>query len=175
VCLSFPTVGAADGNLVINGGFELGDFTGWTVSGSVSVSDNYPNTGDFAADFSGTGVTEVGTISQAITTIMGEPYVFDFWVSNVGIINQADLFQASFGGNMVLNLVNTNPFPYTDHMYTLTATGPSTTIQFSGFDPDIYALDDVSVTRVSVPEPSTLLLFGAGLAGVGLLRRRFRK
>ena len=33
----------------------------------------------------------------------------------------------------------------------------------------------VSVSVSAVPEPSTFLLLGAGLAGVGLMRRRFRK
>ena len=33
----------------------------------------------------------------------------------------------------------------------------------------------VGETVAPVPEPSTLLLFGAGLAGVGLMRRRFKK
>jgi len=32
----------------------------------------------------------------------------------------------------------------------------------------------VSVTQTQVPEPSTFLLLGFGLAGVGLLRRRFK-
>jgi PEP-CTERM motif len=33
----------------------------------------------------------------------------------------------------------------------------------------------VTVSPTAVPEPSTFLLLGAGLAGVGLLRRRFKK
>lgn len=41
---------------------------------------------------------------------------------------------------------------------------------FSGND---FALDDISLsTSIPVPEPMTLALFGAGLAGLGVIRRR---
>ncbi|GAM11543.1 PEP-CTERM motif protein [Geobacter sp. OR-1] len=37
------------------------------------------------------------------------------------------------------------------------------------------ALDNVSVDLAPVPEPSTIFLLGAGLAGLGIFGRRFRK
>jgi hypothetical protein len=53
-------------------------------------------------------------------------------------------------------------------------------IFYIGFDPDCHywnkrVIFEVKTHPSAVPEPSTLLLLGAGLIGVGLLRRRFKR
>lgn len=37
-----------------------------------------------------------------------------------------------------------------------------------------WAIDDMTIERQAVPEPSTLLLFGTGLIGIGIFRRKFK-
>jgi len=175
--LSFLTVPHAEANLVTNGGFETGDFTGWTVthasSGSLISFTLTPHSGTYAAGFAALSVLD-DSISQTISTTPGDSYLFDFWVRNYE--SGSDHFQAFWDGTSVLDLLNSPDFLYTHYMFTEIATGASTNIQFSGYDaPAFYSLDDVSVTASSVPEPSTILLLGTGLAGVGLLRRRFKK
>lgn len=60
----------------------------------------------------------------------------------------------------------------------LTTSSGATTLTFVGRqDPGWDALDNVDVEQnraggTSVPEPATLALFGAGLAGLGVFRRR---
>ena len=45
------TAGLASANLITNPGFETGDFTGWTPSGSLAVNNFNPHSGTFAAQF----------------------------------------------------------------------------------------------------------------------------
>ena len=75
----------------------------------------------------------------------------------------ADL-TASWDGNTILSLVDSNFFYYTKYSFTEVATSASTTLQFSGRESVSFIyLDDVSVQPV--PEPSTLVLLSAGVFG----------
>lgn len=49
---------AAAANIVLNGGFETGDFTGWTLTntegGNTGVDDSVPHTGTYEASLANT-------------------------------------------------------------------------------------------------------------------------
>ena len=73
----------AQPNLVLNGGFETGDLTGWTPSSVADVEvdtagDQVVHSGTYGAYFGPVG--SLGYISQTLNTIPGGRYLISAWV-----------------------------------------------------------------------------------------------
>ncbi len=171
-------VPARANNLVTDPGFEdCGGIAGvgnpppgWSASGAAACEAN-PHSGSSDAD---PFVDELSTLSQDISTTVGDSYDFSFWLK--GFVVTPDFFTASFGSDEVLDLVDPADFGYTLEDFTVTATaGTSTTIEFEGNgNGGLWALDDVSVTDLgpAAPEPGSVALVAAGLLGLWEFRRR---
>ena len=162
--LAYP----AKANLITNGGFETGDFTGWTVVGQAFV-DGLPHSGAFAAEF---GVSSV-SLTQSVTTTPGASYVVDFWLAGVGDFLLGP-FGVFWGGSNIFS-GGFSGFGYTEFTFTVTASSATTALQFSSASLEgDYFLDDVRVTA-SRPVPdggSTVSLLGFALVGLTALRRK---
>jgi hypothetical protein len=168
-------------DLVVNGGFESGNFAGWTQGGNtgntgVGTADDgaLVHSGQYAA-FLGP-VNSHGTLSQVLPTDAGTTYTLTYWLANDG--GTPSFFSAALNGAMLAGSILNDPdaFGYRAFSFDFTAAG-STTLQFEFQEnPAFFYLDDVSVTPFSpVPEPAGLTLFGLGLvplAGYAWRRRQ---
>jgi hypothetical protein len=179
------TGGLASANLITNGDFETGDFTGWTVTPAATFSDievlpGFPPDTTFGANFGASG-TDLDSISQTFATTPGAFYTLTFFyqVHNPPGVPPNNEFNVLFNGVSP----DTSLFPQSDAnsgfgTFTFTnlqATGTMTTLEFLGRNaPGFDILDNVSVTASRVPDTgSTLgLLFVSVTALFGLNRLR---
>jgi hypothetical protein len=134
--------------LLVNGGFETGDFTGWNVASSyglwVSFDTNYVHSGAYGA-FLGTGNGALGFLWQTVPTVPGAHYTVSLWLRNPDG-QTPNQFEVIWDGRLLYNAANvTRPF-WTHLQFPVTATSTNSTLQFGERDdPTALALDDVSL------------------------------
>ncbi len=163
---------SAHANLVQSGDFAGCSGTtcsGWTFTPAATGSDFGYNTfgnsiGYFPtyAAFGASGPQD-DQISQTIATNPGQTYAVSFGVAASSAYSNAD-FSASFGGNTLLSLSNSQLSTLSPTFYSFieTATSASTTLTFAGANSYGYNyLSEVNVTPGPIP--------GAGLAGLAAL------
>lgn len=159
---------AAASAQVTNGGFETGDFTGWTQFGDTSatgvVFGNFlydPVEGDHHAAFG--PVFGVGGISQTLALTAGNSYTLSFWLANLS--SGPNSFSVDFDGVTLMSLVDNEGMAYTQFSFNVTPSVNNPVLNFNfSHPPSYWLLDDVRI-----PEPAALSMFA--LAGL-LIRRR---
>lgn len=168
-----------------NGGFETGDFSGWTHGGNLDftdvVSGPSPN-GEYSGPQSGRYYTyagpafDDGTLSQTFFDLPGEKLTISGWViaDNLGFDSPSHV-DFLFNGVSILTTGNPVPNqPWTQYSFSANATGHDTfTVSFSD-DITYVGLDSFSVSNSvsAVPEPSTWVMIILGFAGIGFLSSR---
>ena len=167
-------------NLLTNGSFQNGNFSGWNTSCGLCLVESgpfyvYPGAQDGDGFYVIMGdVSSDGTFSQTFSDTAGAHYTFSFWFASVGD-NPSDFSAYWDGGTALLSLTNPNTgVNWSKYSYSVTGTG-SDTISFNERDdPGYMALDNVSVSPSggTTPEPSSLLLLGSGLLTVGGVIRK---
>jgi hypothetical protein len=169
----------ASANLVFNGGFETGNFSGWTQSGNPSftfVDVGSAHSGLYNA-FAGP-MGSLGFLTQNISTVpAGSTYDLTFFLELAsGQQPRRDHLEVSFSGITLLSIDNPpSSTSYQQFSFTnLLATGSSSSLQF-GFRSDhgVFLLDDVSVVQHTIPEPRTVSY--CLIAGVAFLLRLFQR
>ncbi|HWD93412.1 MAG TPA: hypothetical protein VG938_13805 [Verrucomicrobiae bacterium] len=141
-------------NEIQNGGFETGDFQNWTVV------DN--SSGTFVDDGSGAGISpksgkylallgafgSLGSLSQTITTLPGQPYLISLWLTNPDDSTPNE-FVVQWNGNILFDQTNIPALAWTNLQFTITATDTSGALQFGYLNEhSFFGLDDVSANVI---------------------------
>ena len=166
---------------------ESGNVKLWGPGGGVGASsfsaNGLPTASPLGGNFiAADGAYEVGAIQQTITGLTaGNVYSVGFWWAGAQQSGYGgtttDQWQVTFGGQTqstsVVTLGNHGFSGWIYQTFFFKATSASQVLSFLAVgtptgEPPFSLLDGVSVN--SVPEPSTLVLVGLGMVGIGVTR-----
>ena len=184
-CILISRADAAQ--LLINGGFETGDFTGWSQSGwFIDTTDPEEGIYDASTGCGGPSCTTVGDpnsayLDQIVTTTPGITYNLSFFYNSGQDPTQGSELLVLWGDpnapslSTVVDFMNVDTLgSYEQYTGTVTATSVMSELEFLGRqDFDFYYVDNVSLTSPvsTVPEPGSGILIAVGLIGYVLVRR----
>lgn len=181
-CIALHASATPITNIVNNGGFETGNFNGWTQGGNTDFTgvDNFSaHSGNFGAFMGptsdGKGGGGPGTLSQNLTTVIGASYELSFFMYGENGSESLDggfgsvEFQAFWNGAMIFDTTNP-PTSYQQFSFlNLTATATSTELKFVfENDPSFFHLDDVVAGLSGSSVPETLSTIWLALPVVGM-------
>lgn len=141
---------ASASNLIVNGGFESGNFTGWSTQPAASGSNfgviGFSHSGTFSARF-GAVSGQHDSIWQNVPTAAGSRFTVSFWVYNGGV--GSDSLRVIWDNSMVFNStpLSLPASVWTEVTLTVYSTQATTQLRFEAYDsPSFIFLDDISVT-----------------------------